>query len=262
MRYFLEVSYKGTSYAGFQIQNNAVTIQGEVEKAFATLLRTNISLTGSSRTDSGVHALQNYFHFDLHTEYNLSALYNINALLPKDIVVKSIFPVSADANCRFLATAREYKYYISSRKNPFTTDTAWFYPYVIDAELLRLAAESLYNYTDYTAFSKRNTQVATHQCTILKSQWIFENDVFIYNVKANRFLRGMVRGMVGTMLLVGRKKISLPDFKNIIESGDCTKANFATPAHGLFLTAVEYPSYILPSASQTNISLIPLDQKL
>lgn len=261
MRYFLEVSYKGTRYAGFQIQKNANTIQGEVEKALATILRINISLTGSSRTDAGVHALQNYFHFDLYTEFNPSALYNINALLPKDIVVKSIFPVSADAHCRFSVTARHYKYYISSQKNPFTTDTAWHYPYSIDVELLRLAADILYNYTDYTAFSKRKTQVRTNQCTIFKSYWIFENGSFIYNVRANRFLRGMVRGLVGTMLLAGRKKISLSEFKTIIEAGNSTKANFATPAHGLFLTAVEYPSSILASNSQTNIFLAAFDQR-
>lgn len=249
MRYFLEVSYKGTNYAGFQIQNNAVTIQGELEKVLAVIFRSPVSLTGSSRTDAGVHSLQNFFHFDLYKEYNPSALYNINALLPKDIVVKSIFPVAADAHCRFLATAREYKYYISSCKNPFATDTAWYYPYKVEAELLQHAAETLYSYIDYTAFSKRNTQVVTHECTILNSKWISEDGFLIYNVKANRFLRGMVRGLVGTMLLVGRKKISLSDFKTIIESKDCTKASFASPARGLFLTAVQYPSSILPSNS-------------
>src|SRR3954462_12546663 len=143
MRYFLEVSYKGTNYAGFQIQKNGPTIQGEIEKALATVLRTEVAVTGSSRTDAGVHALQNYFHFDLSVAYDPDALYNINAILNRDIVVRSVFPVPDDAHCRFLATARTYKYYISIRKNPFTTDTAWFYPYAVDVELLQFAANAL-----------------------------------------------------------------------------------------------------------------------
>lgn len=243
MRYFLEVSYKGTNYAGFQVQNNAITIQSELEKALAVIFRSPVNLTGSSRTDAGVHSLQNFFHFDLEREYDPAVIYNINALLPKDIVVKSIFPVPENTHCRFSATAREYKYYISLSKNPFTTDTAWYYPYSIDIELLRQAAQILYNHTDFTAFSKRNTQVLTHQCTIVKSEWISENNTLIYNIKANRFLRGMVRGLVGTMLLAGRKKISLADFGTIIQLKDCTKANFATPAHGLFLVRVYYPDF-------------------
>lgn len=243
MRYFLEVGYKGTNYAGFQAQNNAVTVQGELEKVMAVIFRCPVGLTGSSRTDAGVHALQNFFHFDLETDYNPAVIYNINALLPKDIVVRSIFPVPENAHCRFLATAREYKYYISLDKNPFTIDTAWFYPYSTDIELLNQSAAILYNYTDYTSFAKRNTQVFTYQCTIIKSEWTAENNALIYTVIANRFLRGMVRGLVGTMLLAGRKKISLADFEKIIQSKDCTKANFATPAHGLFLVRVYYPGF-------------------
>lgn len=243
MRYFLEVSYKGTNYAGFQIQNNAITIQSEVEKALEIVFRFPVSLTGSSRTDAGVHALQNFFHFDLETEFNSAVLYNINSLLPKDIVVKSIFPVPENIHCRFSATAREYKYYITASRDPFSTDTAWFYPYRTDIELLKQVSDVLYNYTDYTAFSKRNTQVLTHDCTIVKSEWTLENNLLIYKVKANRFLRGMVRGLVGTMLLAGRKKISVADFESIIQSKDCTKANFSTPAHGLFLVKVYYPDF-------------------
>ncbi len=243
MRYFIEVSYKGTNYAGFQVQHNAATIQGEVEKVLAIVFHSPLSLTGSSRTDAGVHALQNFFHADLETAYNPAVIYNINALLPKDIVVKSIFPVPENTHCRFSATAREYRYFISPDKSPFTTDTAWYYPYAIDMELLKEASTILYNYTDYTAFSKRNTQVFTNQCNIVKSEWTVENNILIYTVKANRFLRGMVRGLVGTMLLAARKKISIADFEGIIQSKDCTKANFATPARGLFLMKVYYPDF-------------------
>lgn len=242
MRYFLEVSYKGTNYAGFQIQLNANTVQGELEKALQTITRTTVALTGSSRTDAGVHALQNFFHFDLDIEFNSSSIYNINALLPRDIVVKSVFSVADNAHCRFLALSREYKYFITTTKNPFLSDTAWYFPFSVDLPLLKQAAELLYRHSDYTSFSKRNTHVFTHQCSIIQSEWTTQNNQLVYIVKANRFLRGMVRGLVGTMLLVGRKKITLADFENIIKAKDCTKANFATPPHGLFLVKVEYPT--------------------
>lgn len=244
MRYFLEVAYKGTGYAGFQVQQNANTIQGEVEKALHTVFKTRVELTGSSRTDAGVHALQNYFHFDVDFDVSPQVIYNINAILPFAIVVKSIQAVAPDAHSRFLAVSREYKYFITKLKSPFATDTAWFYPYTISIELLNQAAELLFQHTDYTAFAKRNTQVKTNQCTIAKSLWYYHDDLLVYNVAANRFLRGMVRGLVGTMLLVGRKKITLENFIQILEAKDCTKANFATPAHGLFLVKVEYPSDI------------------
>lgn len=240
MRYFLEVAYKGTAYAGFQVQQNANTVQAEVEKALQTVFRKDIPLTGSSRTDSGVHALQNFFHLDTDFAIQNEALYNINAVLPLDIVARSLRLVADDAHCRFHALSREYKYYITQTKNPFATGTAWFYPYTIDVILLNEAANILFDYTDYTSFSKRNTQVKTKDCNIMKSNWFFENDLLGYNVAANRFLRGMVRGLVGTMLLVGRHKISVADFKKIIEARDCSKANFASPGHGLFLVKVDY----------------------
>ena len=241
MRYFVEVGYKGTNYAGFQVQQNADTIQGRVEKALTTICRSPINLTGSSRTDAGVHALQNYFHFDVEQEFKQAWVYNINALLPLDIVVKSIIPVPLDAHSRFLATSRRYQYFITTIKDPFSTETSWYYPFSIDFELLNQAARLLYHYTDYTAFSKKNTQVCTNQCTIIKSEWLMDGNNLVYTVEANRFLRGMVRGLVGTMLLVGRKKIRLSAFEDIIRSKDCTKASFATPPHGLFLVKVEYP---------------------
>jgi tRNA pseudouridine38-40 synthase len=242
MRYFLEVAYKGTRYGGSQVQKNSNSVQGELERALNIITRTTIVLTGSSRTDAGVHALQNFFHFDTEADLPVKASYNLNALLPYDIVVKSVFPVPSLSHCRFLALSRQYQYFITSVKDPFNTDTAWYYPYALDLVLLNSAANALYSYTDYTAFCKRNSNVLTHDCAITKSIWIEENAMLTYNVKANRFLRGMVRGLVGTMLLVGRKKISMSDFKDILLLRDCTKANFATPAHGLFLLKVEYPA--------------------
>ena len=239
-RYFLELAYKGTAYSGFQVQENANTIQSETERALEIFFKQKINLTGSSRTDAGVHALQNFFHFDTELNITNEQLYNINAILPGDIVAKAIYPVKNDAHVRFSAMAREYHYYIYTTKNPFLADRAWFYPFAIDIDILNEAAAILMQYKDFTSFSKRNTQVNTFECSITNSQWKLENDCYVYEVRSNRFLRGMVRGLVGTMLKAGRKIITIDQFKNIIEAKDCTKADFTTPAHGLFLAAVDY----------------------
>jgi len=241
MRYFLEVSYKGTEYSGFQAQQNANTIQAEIAKALLILLKQQIVLTGSSRTDAGVHALQNYFHFDCIGKIAIGIIYNLNAVLPGDIVIKNLFQVSADAHCRFDAISREYKYFIYRHKDPFLKDRGFYFPYKLELEKMIDAAELIKGYNDFTSFSKRNTQVKTFECSIYESEWLLENDCLIYHVKANRFLRGMVRALTATMLQIGRTKLSLGDFKSLIEAKDCTKATFAVPAHGLFLCGVEYP---------------------
>jgi tRNA pseudouridine38-40 synthase len=239
-RYFLEVTYKGTAYSGFQVQHNAVTIQSAVEKALQVLLRDPISLTGSSRTDAGVHALQNYFHFDTPLELQEKLLYNLNAILPGDIAAKSLRRVADDAHSRFHAIAREYRYYIYRHKEPFLADRAYFFPYSLDLAALNTAAAVLMEYQDFTSFSKRNTQVKTFICAIQHSFWQEEGDTIIYNVKANRFLRGMVRGLVATMLRVGRGTLTIEGFRQIIEAKDCGKADFAAPPQGLFLVKVHY----------------------
>lgn len=241
LRYFLEVSYKGTNYSGFQSQKNANSIQEEVEKAFAILHKEKAVLTGSSRTDAGVHALQNFFHFDFEKSLHPQLVYKINAILPEDIVVKSIKQVHSDAHCRFDAVSREYKYFVYRQKDPFLRDRAYYYPYKINIEKLQQAAAILTEYQDFTSFSKRNTQVKTFVCQIQRSEWFQENQCLVYNVKANRFLRGMVRALVATMLKVGRGTIDLEEFKRIVEAKDCTQASFAVPATGLFLIAVNYP---------------------
>jgi tRNA pseudouridine38-40 synthase len=240
-RYFLEVSYKGTNYSGFQSQKNANSIQEEVEKAFEILHKEKVILTGSSRTDTGVHALQNFFHFDFEKPLNPQLVYKINAILPDDIVVKSITQVDPDAHCRFDATSREYKYFIYRQKDPFLKDRAFYYPYKINLDKLQQAAAIIREYQDFTSFSKRNTQVKTFICQIQQSEWIYKEECLVYNIKANRFLRGMVRALTATMLKVGRETISLREFRRIIEAKDCTQASFAVPPHGLFLIAVEYP---------------------
>jgi tRNA pseudouridine38-40 synthase len=247
-RYFLELSYKGARYSGFQVQQNALTVQSEVEKALEIFFRQKIVLTGSSRTDAGVHALQNYFHFDFEGEIRPASLYNINAILPPDIVLRSVYPAMYNgqpAHARFHAISREYRYYIYKSKDPFLEDRAYFYPYSLDVELLNQAAAVVMKHTDFTSFSKRNTPVKTFRCQVMISEWESVQECLVYHVKANRFLRGMVRGLVGTMLQVGRGKISVDDFSGIIEKRDCTLADFSVPAHGLFLTAVEYPADLM-----------------
>jgi tRNA pseudouridine38-40 synthase len=244
-RYFLEVSYKGTNYSGFQSQQNTgKTIQAEIENAFLILQKTAINLTGSSRTDAGVHALQNFFHFDIEDPMHPQFIYKINAILPGDIVVKQLIAVKADAHCRFDAVNREYKYFIYRRKDPFLKDRAFYFPYKLDIDKLNAAAAIVKEYQDFTSFSKRNTQVKTFICDIIESEWVWENDCLIYYVKANRFLRGMVRALTATMLKVGRGKMNVEDFRRTIELKDCTKATFSVPADGLFLVSVNYsPGY-------------------
>ncbi|MDF2193741.1 tRNA pseudouridine(38-40) synthase TruA [Paraflavitalea sp. CAU 1676] len=241
-RYFLEVSYKGTHYAGFQIQDNALTIQQEVEKVLATYCRQHIVLTGSSRTDTGVHALQNYFHFDIDKELPQKVVYNLNAMLPADIAINALTAVEPQAHSRFDAIAREYEYFIYQHKAPFLADRAYYFPYTLNLPAMQEAAQMILTYIDFTSFSKRNSQVRTKNCTIQYSEWVErEGGLTVYRVKGNRFLRGMVRGLVGTMLQVGRGKLSLEGFRAVIEAKDCTEADFSVPGHGLFLCKVQYP---------------------
>lgn len=251
-RYFIELAYKGTAYSGFQTQQNAYTIQAEVEKAINILsgrIDTPIELTGSSRTDSGVHARQNYFHFDSGLPLNewrgiqdeQHVLYKMNAILPEDIVIRSLHKVGPESHCRFDALSREYRYYVIQKKDPFLRDRAYYFPYRVDCDKMKEAAKLLMDYRDFTSFSKRNTQVKTFQCDISLSEWEREGECLVYHVRANRFLRGMVRALTATMLQVGRGKLDLESFRGVIEAKDCTKASFAVPAHGLFLERVEYP---------------------
>jgi tRNA pseudouridine38-40 synthase len=243
-RYFIEVAYKGTAYAGFQIQQNANTIQAEVEKALHIYYRHSFELTGSSRTDAGVHAQQNYFHFDtdivIDNKTAEKALYHLNAILPQDIVIKSLQHVEDDAHCRFDAISRSYEYSIYQSKNPFIEDTAFYFPYALNIDKLNKSAALLIEYSNFQSFSKKNTQVFTYECTLTKSQWTLQNDILLYEVTGNRFLRGMVRGLVGTMLQVGRGKFTIEKFRSIIESKNASDTDFSTPAKGLILKEVKF----------------------
>lgn len=240
-RYFLEVAYVGTNYSGFQIQQNAVTIQQKIEEALTIFFKQTIPLTGSSRTDAGVHAKQNFFHFDFRENINSKVLYNINSILPNDIAVKNIFNVPPEAHCRFNAISRTYNYYIYKNKNPFLNNRAWYYPYPINIQLLNEAATTILTYNNFEAFSKQNTQVNNFICNIQQSFWQQESETLMYHIQANRFLRGMVRALVATMLMIGRNQITIHQFKEIIESQNASNTNFSSPAHGLYLEKVEYP---------------------
>ena len=240
-RYFLEVSYKGTAYSGFQVQANAVSIQAEIEKVFAIFFRRQVMMTGASRTDTGVHARQNYFHFDFEEPIPPESVYRLNAILPGDICIKGIFPVPEEAHCRFDAESREYRYYIYGKKDPFLADRAYFYPYPLDWAVLDSIANRLMDFTDFTSFSKRNTQVNHFRCTILESHWVKQEGGFYYRIRANRFLRGMVRGITGTMLKAGRGQLTGADFDEILAGKDPARVNFNVPAKGLFLERVRYP---------------------
>jgi tRNA pseudouridine38-40 synthase len=240
-RYFLEQMYRGTAYSGFQIQANAVTVQCVMEQTLETYLRQPVNLTGSSRTDAGVHALQNYFHFDFDGQVPDRFLYNMNAILPGDVAIRSLRQVADTAHCRFDAKSREYAYHLYRSKDPFLADRAWYYPYTLDKQALERMAAVVMEYQDFSSFSKRNTQVRTFLCRVEESRWEERpGGALVYRVKANRFLRGMVRGLVGTMLQAGRGKIGEQEFREIIASRDSTRADFTTPAHGLFLVRVNY----------------------
>lgn len=242
-RYFIEVCYDGSDFGGFQIQTNQVTIQGALEQAMFTIYRVPIALSGASRTDAGVHALQNFLHFDTDLEITQKHIYNLNALLPKSIVVKAIYAVPDNAHCRFDAVKRSYIYKLHSQKDPFLEGRSWYYPFPVNVLALQDAAAVLLTKTNFESFSKKSTSVNTFDCTISKAQWTQEGNALYFNIDANRFLRGMIRGLVGTMLQVGRGQSNLEKWKGIIDSKNEQNVDFSTPAHGLYLSNIQYPDY-------------------
>lgn len=244
-RYFIEVAYRGTRYSGFQVQENAPTIQLEIEKAFTTLHRQPVILTGSSRTDAGVHALQNYFHFDFDPEVHQQFVYKMNAILPDDIVVRNIYRMPEQAHARFDAISRRYEYRIHRFKNPFIKSTSLYFPFQLDLKKMQQAADLIKNHTNFYAFAKTNSQVKTFECRVTISEWVVEENTFRYRIEANRFLRGMVRLITASLLKVGREKLSLEDFEEFFRGKE--KCGFSVPAHGLFLEMVNYPENYFPA---------------
>jgi tRNA pseudouridine38-40 synthase len=243
MRYFIECAYRGTKYSGWQIQNNALTVQEELENALTILLKTKISLTGSSRTDAGVHAMQQFAHFEMEEEILdcVNLVYRMNKLIPLDISIQQIFKVEDDYHSRFEAISRKYEYRISRKKNPFQRGLSYEFNGDLDIQQMNKASTILFEHIDFQCFSKIKTEVITFNCTILEAHWIEETkDLLVFHIKANRFLRGMVRSIVGTLLEVGIGKLSVAQFEKIIISKDRKKAGRAVPAEGLFLMEVNY----------------------
>lgn len=246
MRYFIEIAYNGKNYHGWQVQPDAISVQEVLDRTLSTLLRKEIKIAGAGRTDAGVHAKQMFAHFDFDAIENFTRfLFRMNSFLPKDISVQEIFEVKEDAHTRFDATRREYEYVISLQKNPFSEGIAYLIHQKPDISLMNEAAKSLLNYKDFQCFSRSNTDVKTYNCSINEAYWKEENNQLIFTISADRFLRNMVRAIVGTLLNVGFGKTSLQDFHEIIKSKDRTKAGASAPAHGLFLTKIEYPKSIL-----------------
>ncbi len=241
-RYFLQLSYKGTRYFGWQIQPNAVSVQEVMEKTLSTVLRENVSVIGAGRTDTGVHALFYILHFDVINEIAEpeKLVYHLNRFLPDDIAIQKIWKVDNDLHARFSAISRTYKYYISIEKNPFQTETAFLYAGFLDIDKMNEAARILFYYNDFTSFSKLHTDVKTNNCKIYQAGWNREKDQLVFTIKADRFLRNMVRAIVGTLLEVGKGKITIEDFKKIIESKNRGAAGTSVPPQGLFLVDIEY----------------------
>ena len=241
MRYFIKLAYNGTHYHGWQYQPNASSVQETMNKAVSTLLNTEINLMGAGRTDTGVHAKEMYAHFDYDKSFEVANLvHKLNSYLPKDITVYDIIPVVDDAHTRFDALKRTYEYHINTFKDPFLQEQSWYFHQSLDVNLMNEAAQLLFKHTDFQCFSKVNTDVNTFDCTIFEAHWKKENDKLIFTISANRFLRNMVRAIVGTLVNIGLHKITLTDFENIIKSKNRDNAGFSVPAHGLYLTKIEY----------------------
>ena len=245
-RYFIEVGYEGTTFCGFQIQDGQETVQSVVTSALQMVLKEACSLTGSSRTDSGVHARQNFFHFDTDISITPKHLYSINSILPPTVVVHAVYAVGAESHARFDALARTYTYTVTTKKDPFLIDKAWHFPFPVPLETLQAMALELPKYQDFEAFSKKNAGNKTNICAIEISNWqTISPFIYTYTVKSNRFLRGMVRGLVGTMLRIARqspsKEVAVEAFKSVILSKDPSLCDFSTPAKGLVLETVAYP---------------------
>lgn len=241
MRYFIQFAYNGTHYHGWQIQPNASSVQETLNKAFSVLLNEEISIMGAGRTDTGVHASEMFGHFDTEKTLDVPVLvHKLNSYLPKDIAIFDLIPVHNDAHCRFDAKKRTYEYHINTVKNPFLEELSWYVNQKLDLDLMNEAAQILLNHTDFQCFSKVHTDVNTFDCTIFEAFWKKENNKIIFTISANRFLRNMVRAIVGTLINIGLKKITLTDFENIIASKSREKAGFSVPAHGLYLTKIDY----------------------
>jgi tRNA pseudouridine38-40 synthase len=245
-RYLFEISYNGSHYAGWQSQKNAIGVQAIVEDALSKLLRENIKIMGSGRTDTGVHCEQQFFHTDIETPFEeQNLLLRLNSFLPKDIAIQSVRKIKPNTSARYNATERTYRYRITRRKNPFLEGLAWHYFKSADIQTMNKAAALLLGEHDFECFSKVKTDVNHFLCTIRKARWKeISGHELEFTITANRFLRGMVRAIVGTLLDVGSGKTSVKEFQAILHSRNRKRAGANVPPHGLYLTKVKYPSSI------------------
>lgn len=244
MRYFIHLAYNGTAYHGWQRQDNAHTVQAELEKCLSLKLGETISIMGCGRTDTGVHARNFYAHFDCETNSqtldSIDFVNQINRFLPPDIVVYRILEVSEKLHARFDALSRVYRYYLHTEKAVFNPHS-YYFPHQLDLQQMNNAASLLLNYTDFTSFSKLHTQTQTNNCQITHAQWISFQNQLIFEIKADRFLRNMVRAIVGSLIEVGLHKRSPDDFEKLIQAKNRNAAGYSVPAHALFLEDVNYP---------------------
>lgn len=242
MRYFIEFSYNGSGFFGYQIQPNQITVQEELEKALSTILREKIKITGAGRTDTGVHAKRMFAHFNTEQQFDKNLTERLNVFLPPSISVKRIFGVKEDLHARFSALSRTYEYHISTEKNPFLEGLAWqmWRGRILDIEAMNKACEILFEYEDFTSFSRLHTNNKTNLCKIYKAEWKQIGSQITFTISANRFLRNMVRAIVGTMVEVGLGKITPENVHQIIQSKYRNSAGVSAPAHGLFLVNIEY----------------------
>ena len=242
--YFLEISYKGTAYHGWQIQENAISVQQKLNEALTVLLRKDMETIGAGRTDTGVHAKQLFVQFSASAKILENPdrfVHSLNALLPFDIAVKKLINVHQQAHARFDATTRSYEYHLHFNKDPFLQDFSWQLRDIPAVDIMNKAAEDLLGRQDFSCFSKSNTQVFTNFCHIHEAKWVWKDESLIFNITADRFLRNMVRAIVGTLLEIGFKKKPAGYIKEVIKSQDRSKAGSSVPASGLYLTKVLYP---------------------
>jgi tRNA pseudouridine38-40 synthase len=245
LRYFIELSYNGKDYHGWQNQPNAISVQEVLEKAMTTLLKEKIAIVGAGRTDAGVHAKQMIAHFDVLNEKDVDKLkYNLNSFLPKDIAIHNIYKVNDDAHARFDAISRTYIYRISLVKNVFTFNDTYYFKQKLDVNKMNEATKILFEHKNFKCFSKSNTDVKTYNCNIMKAEWVIENDELVFTIKADRFLRNMVRAIVGTMIEIGTGKMKVEQLHDVIKSKDRSQAGASVPGHALYLSKIEYPKHI------------------
>ncbi len=246
-RYFLFLSFKGTAYNGWQLQPGKATVQGVVNRALTTILGENINVTGAGRTDTGVHASFFCCHFDsknIYLENDSSLLHRINGFLPGDISISKIVRVKPDANARFDAISRTYCYTILKEKDPFLADTGWLLFWDLDVEKMNVASSVLLRHSDFTSFSRLHGGNKTNLCNVTMAKWEDTGKTLVFTITADRFLRNMVRAITGTMIIIGRGKLSPEDFEKIILGKNRGLAGQSAPAQGLSLTAIEYPKEI------------------